>query len=224
MTATTRDADPTVQAPTPMPAELRAVADAAKGFLPPAEAEALYDAAWAMAPFGPILEVGTYCGKSATWLGTAAKARGGHVVTVDHHRGSEENQPGWEWHDPSLVDPALGVMDTLPFFRHTMHAAGLEEVVVAIVGRSTAVARLWQTPLAMLFIDGGHAVEHCINDFTHWTPHVQPGGVLAIHDVFADPADGGQAPHDHIYLPALRAGFVELRQVGSLRILRRADD
>jgi predicted O-methyltransferase YrrM len=224
MTATTRDADPTVQAPTPMPAELRAVADAAKGFLPPAEAEALYDAAWAMAPFGPILEVGTYCGKSATWLGAAAKARGGHVVTVDHHRGSEENQPGWEWHDPSLVDPALGVMDTLPFFRHTMHAAGLEEVVVAIVGRSTAVARLWQTPLAMLFIDGGHAVEHCTNDFTHWTPHVQRGGVLAIHDVFADPADGGQAPHDHIYLPALRAGFVELRQVGSLRILRRADD
>ena len=222
MTATVYDADPTASAPTAMPAELRAVADAAKGFLPPAEAEALYDAAWAMAPFGPILEVGTYCGKSATWLGAAAKARGGHVITVDHHRGSEENQPGWEWHDPSLVDPAVGVMDTLPFFRHTMHAAGLEEVVVGIVGRSTTVAGLWRTPLAMLFIDGGHAVEHCINDFEHWTPHVQPGGVLAIHDVFADPAEGGQAPHDHIYRPALQSGFVELLAVGSLRVLRRA--
>jgi predicted O-methyltransferase YrrM len=224
MTATAHDADPTVAAPTPMPADLRAVADAAKGFLPPAEAEALYDAAWAMAPFGPILEVGTYCGKSATWLGAAAKARGGRVVTVDHHRGSEENQPGWEWHDASLVDPAIGVMDTLPCFRHTMHAAGLEEVVVAIVGRSTTVAALWRSPLAMLFIDGGHAAEHCINDFTHWAPLVQRGGVLAVHDVFADPADGGQAPYDHIYLPALKSGFVELRQVGSLRVLRRADD
>ena len=213
--------DPTRRAGTPMPADLRAVADAAKGFLPPAEAEALYDAAWAMAPQGPLLEVGTYCGKSATWLGAAARDRGGRVVTVDHHRGSEENQPGWEWHDPELVDAAVGAMDTLPFFRRTMHAAGLEDVVVAVVGRSTTVASLWSTPLAMLFIDGGHAAEHCIADYTHWSPFVQPGGVLAIHDVFPDPADGGQAPYEHIYLPAVNDGFVEVRHVGSLRVLRR---
>jgi len=213
--------DPASPAPEAMPAAPRAVADAAKGFLPPDEAQALYDAAWAMAPLGPLLEVGTYCGKSAIWLGAAAKARGGSVVTVDHHRGSEENQPGWEWHDPELVDPAVGVMDTLPFFRHAMHAAKLEDVVVAIVGRSTTVAQLWSTPLAMLFIDGGHAVEHCINDYVHWSPFVQPGGVLAIHDVFSDPADGGQAPYEHIYLPALADGFVEVRHVGSLRVLVR---
>jgi len=213
--------DPTAPAPEPMPKSLQAVADAAKGFLPPDEAAALYDAAWAMAPAGVVLEVGTYCGKSATWLGAAAGRRGGVVVTVDHHRGSEENQPGWQWHDPELVDPAVGAMDTLPFFRRTTHAAALEDVVVAVVGRSTTVAKLWSTPLAMLFIDGGHAVEHCTNDYTHWTPFVQPGGVLAIHDVFEDPADGGQAPHDHIYQPALRDGFVEVRRVGSLRVLRR---
>jgi predicted O-methyltransferase YrrM len=216
--------DPAHPAPTPMPAHLRAVADSAKGFLPPQEAQALYDAAWAMAPHGVLLEVGTYCGKSATWLGAAARSRGGRVVTVDHHRGSEENQPGWEWHDPALVDPAVGVMDTLPSFRHTMHAAGLEDVVVAVVGRSTAVAELWSTPLALLFIDGGHAVEHCINDYTHWAPKVAPGGVLAVHDVFTDPADGGQAPYEHIYLPAIRNGFVEVRHVGSLRVLRRPHD
>jgi predicted O-methyltransferase YrrM len=207
----------------PMPDDLRAVADAAKGFLPEDEAEALYDAAWEMAPHGLLLEVGTYCGKSATWLGAAAEQRGGHVVTVDHHRGSEENQPGWEWHDPDLVDPAVGVMDTLPFFRRTMHAARLEDVVVAVVGRSATVAAIWRTPLALLFIDGGHAAEHCIADYAGWSPFVQPGGVLAIHDVFPDPADGGQAPYEHIYLPALRDGFVEERQVGSLRVLRRAD-
>src|SRR5580693_1321007 len=123
--------------------------------MPPEEAEALWDAAWAMAPSGVILEVGTYCGKSATWLGAAAQARGGRVVTIDHHRGSEENQAGWEHHDPTLVDPETGLMDTLPFFRKTMHATGLEDVVIAIVGRSTTVAALWSTPLAMLFIDGG---------------------------------------------------------------------
>jgi len=214
-------ADPGAVAPRPMPVELRAVSDAAKGFLPAAEADALYDAAWAMAPYGPLLEVGTYCGKSATFLGAAAKLRGGLAVTVDHHRGSEENQPGWEWHDPELVDPAVGVMDTLPFFRRTMHAAGLEDVVVAVVGQSATVAALWSTPLALLFIDGGHAVEQCINDYRSWSPKVQSGGALAIHDVFTEPADGGLAPYEHIYLPALDDGFVEVRHVGSLRVLRK---
>ena len=202
-----------------MPAELREVAAAAKGFLPDDEADALYDAAYAMASRGPILEVGTYCGKSATFLGAAAKASGGIVFTVDHHHGSEENQPGWEWHDSELVDPHTGVIDTLPFFRRTMHDAGLDEVVVAIVGQSRPVADAWSTPLALLFIDGGHGVEHCINDYEGWARHVMPGGVLAIHDVFTDPALGGQAPYEHIYLPAVRDGFVEIRQVGSLRVL-----
>jgi len=206
-----------------MPERLRRIADATKGFLPDDEAHALYDAARSMAPRGLLLEVGSYCGKSATWLGAAAQAAGGHVVTVDHHRGSEENQAGWEWHDPELVDAATGLMDTLPFFRATMHAAGLEDVVTAVVGRSATVASWWRTPLALLFIDGGHAAEHCIADYRGWSPLVMPGGLLAIHDVFPDPADGGQAPYEHIYLPALADGFVEERQVGSLRLLRRPD-
>jgi predicted O-methyltransferase YrrM len=213
--------DPAALAPTRIDPLVKRVADDAKGFMPPDEAEALWDAAWAMAPHGVILEVGTYCGKSATWLGAAARDRSGQVVTVDHHRGSEENQAGWEHHDPSLVDPATGLMDTLPYFRRTMHAAGLEDVVTAIVGRSVTVAAMWSTPLAMLFIDGGHAEEHAQNDYAGWAKFVVPQGVLAIHDVFEDPADGGQAPY-HVYQRAIADGFLEIRQVGSLRILRRA--
>jgi predicted O-methyltransferase YrrM len=213
--------DPAAVAPVRIEPALKKVADAAKGFMPEAEADALYDAAWAMSPYGVILEVGTYCGKSATWLGAAAKDRGGHVVTIDHHRGSEENQAGWEHHDTELVDAELGVMDTLPFFRRTMYDAGLEDVVTAVVGRSTTVAAIWSTPLAMLFIDGGHADEHARNDYLGWAKFVMPQGVLAIHDVFADPADGGQAPYREIYLRALDDGFTEVRCVGSLRILRR---
>jgi predicted O-methyltransferase YrrM len=212
--------DPALPAPTPIDPRLEAVATAAKGFLPAAEARALYDAAWAMAPYGVLLEVGTYCGKSATWLGAAARGRGGRVVTVDHHRGSEENQPGWEWHDASLVDPEVGLIDTLPCFRRTMHAAGLDDVVTAVVGASTTVAGLWSAPLGLLFIDGGHAEQHAQNDYTGWSGFVMPGGVLAIHDVFPDPADGGQAPF-HVYQRALSDGFVEARHVGSLRVLRR---
>jgi MMP 1-O-methyltransferase len=212
--------DPAAPAPVRIDPAVKKVADEAKGFMPPDEAEALWDAAWAMAPHGVLLEVGTYCGKSATWLGAAAQLRGGRVVTVDHHRGSEENQAGWEHHDPALVDPETGLMDTLPFFRATMHAAGLEDTVTAVVGRSTAVAAMWSTPLALLFIDGGHSEEHAQNDYTGWAGFVAPQGVLAIHDVFEHPADGGQAPY-HVYLRAVQDGFVEVRQVGSLRVLRR---
>jgi predicted O-methyltransferase YrrM len=201
---------------------LQLAAEAARGFMPPDEGLALHDAAAAVAVDGPLLEVGTYCGKSSVYLGAAARSLGRVLFTVDHHRGSEENQPGWEWHEPDLVDPAVGKMDTLPTFRKTVHDAGLEGTVIAVVGDSPTVATAWATPLAFLFIDGGHGAEPARLDYERWTPHVVPGGTFCIHDVFADPAEGGQAPHDHIYRPALDSGrFVEVAAVGSLRILRR---
>ncbi len=204
---------------------LRAAALAAKGFMPPDEGDALYDAALVAGtavPGAPFVEVGSYCGRSAIWLGAAARALGTVLFAVDHHRGSEENQPGWEWHDPTVMDRDLGVMDTLPTFRRTIYRAGLEDVVVAVVGRSAVVARWWGTPCALVFIDGGHGVEPARADYAGWTPHVARGGLLAIHDVFPDPADGGRPPYEEIYLPALASGrFTEVSATGSLRVLRR---
>jgi MMP 1-O-methyltransferase len=198
-----------------------AVAEAAPGFMPPDEGHALYAAARTAAALGaPLLEVGTYCGKSTVYLAAAAREHGVPVVTVDHHRGSEEHQPGWEYHDPSLVDPAVGRIDTLPALRRTLHAAGVEDAVVAVVGRSAVVAALWSTPLGLVFVDGGHTEEAAWADYRGWAPHVMPGGYLVIHDVFPDPADGGQAPY-HIYLAAVDAGFLEESVTGSLRVLRR---
>ncbi len=204
-----------------MPADLLAHALAAKGFMPEDEGDLLHRVARERLPHGLALEVGTYCGKSAIYLGAAAREVGGTVVTVDHHRGSEENQAGWEHHDPTLVDAELGLMDTLPVFRRTIADAGLEDQVVAVVGRSTTVARLWRTPLSLLFIDGGHAEEHAQNDYSGWAHWLVPGGALVIHDVFADPADGGQAPY-HVFQRALAGGaFAESHALGSLRVLTR---
>ena len=204
-----------------MPADLLAHARAAKGFMPDDEGLLLHRYARERLPHGPILEVGTYCGKSSIYLGAAAREVGGTVVTVDHHRGSEENQAGWEHHDPTLVDPELGLMDTLPVFRSTLARTGLEQHVVAVVGRSTTVAALWSTPLSMLFIDGGHAEEHAQNDYTGWARWLMADGLLVIHDVFADPAEGGQPPY-HVFLRALDSGsFEEVEALGSMRVLRR---
>jgi predicted O-methyltransferase YrrM len=205
-----------------MDADLQRHAEAARGFMPADEGLALHEAAMSVTVQGPLLEVGTYCGKSAVYLGAAARAQGRVLFTVDHHRGSEENQPGWEWHEPDLVDPTVGRMDTLPVFRRTIHDAGLEDSVVAVVGDSPAVASVWATPLALLFIDGGHGEEPARLDYELWTPHLVSGGTFCIHDVFPDPAHGGRPPYEQIYLPALESGrFEEVRSVGSLRVLRR---
>ena len=204
-----------------LPDQLRLAAEAARGFMPPDEGLALFETAAAYAGAGPIAEIGTYCGKSTIYLAAAARQAGQVVVTVDHHHGSEENQPGWEYHDTELVDPATGRLDTLPHFRATLAATGLEDQVIAIVGRSAAVAALWQAPLGMLFIDGGHTDAAATADYEGWAPRLAIGGALAIHDVFPDPADGGQAPFRIFERAAASGGFRQVRVQGSLRVLER---
>ena len=204
-----------------MPADLLAHARAAKGFMPEDEGLLLHRVARERLPHGPVLEVGTYCGKSAIYLGAAAREVGGVVVTVDHHRGSEENQAGWEHHD---AEPRRRRV------RPDGHPAGLPPDPRAgrpggpwspVVGRSTTVSAPWRTPLSMLFIDGGHAEEHAQNDYTGWAPWLMAGGLLVIHDVFPDPADGGRPPY-HVFLRALESGdFTEVEALGSVRVLRR---
>jgi predicted O-methyltransferase YrrM len=206
-------------------ATLRRLALDAKGFMPEDEGDALHAAALAAAravPGSPFVEVGSYCGRSTIWLGDAARQSATTLFAVDHHRGSEENQAGWEHHDRELVDDRTGLMDTLPFFRAAIHAAGLESVVVAMVGSSPVIAGHWSTALALLFVDGGHGVQPARDDFAGWVPHVAVGGTLAIHDVFPDPADGGRPPYEEIYVPAVSSGRFELESItGSLRTLRR---
>jgi len=199
------------------------IAKAARGFMPDDEGLALYRAGLAAAVVGPLLEIGSWCGRSAVYLGAAAEVQGTVLFCVDHHRGSEENQAGWEHHDPALVDPGTGRIDTLPWFRRTIEDAGLEATVIAVVGDSTAVAGHWQTRLGMVFIDGGHGRRPAHADFDAWAPLIAPGGLLAIHDVFEDPADGGRPPYEVWRRATASAAFAPVAGAGagSLRVLRR---
>ena len=200
---------------------LFALSEAVTGFMPADEGHALYDAALRYLRDGAGVEIGTYCGKSTLLLGAAAQQRNSVLYTIDHHHGSEEHQPGWEYHDASLVDEATGRFDTLPTLRRTLDAAHLDDCVVAIVGSSTTVARGWRTPLQMVFIDGGHSEAAAVADLEGWAKWVTVGGGLVIHDVFPDPRDGGQAPH-HIYRRAIDSGqFIPVSATGSLRVLER---
>lgn len=205
----------------PRAARLFALADEAIGFMPADEGRTLYDTAVRYLGDGIGVEIGTYCGKSALMLGAAAQETGGVIYTIDHHHGSEEHQPGWDYHDTTMVDPVTKRFDTLPTMRHTLDEADLDDHVVAVVGRSPVVARGWRSPLRLLFIDGGHTEEAAQRDFDGWAKWVEPGGALIIHDVFPNPDEGGQAPF-HIYQRALATGaFREVAANGSMRVLER---
>ena len=195
--------------------------DTIKGFLHPDEGRRLFELALDAAAHGPCLEVGSYCGKSTVYLGTACRERRQLLFAVDHHRGSEEHQPGEEYHDAELFDARSGCVDSLPLFRDTLRRAGLEQTVVPLVTSSAIAARYWLTPHALVFIDGGHSREAALTDYRSWAPQVRPGGILAIHDLFPDPADGGQAPIE-IYRLALASGlYAELPGTRTLGVLQR---
>jgi len=196
-------------------------ADQIKGFLDPEEGRALYAAALTAGRLGPVVEIGGYCGKSALYVGAACQKIGATLFSIDHHRGSEENQPGWEYHDPELWDAQAGSLDTLPHFRRTIRAAGLEDTVIAIVGRSQAVAAAWGGPIGMVFIDGGHSSAAALADYRGWAPKLPPGGTLAIHDVFPDPADGGRPPFEIFELACQSGLFAPSAAIKTLRLLTR---
>lgn len=202
---------------------LFALAEQVQGFMPADEGRTLYEAALRYLNGGVGVEIGTYCGKSALMLGAAAAQTDSVLFTIDHHHGSEEHQAGWEFHDASLVDEVTGLFETLPIFRRTLDAAGIDDHVVAIVGKSPVVARGWRSPLQFLFIDGGHTEAAAQRDFDGWVKWVAPGAALVIHDVFPNPDDGGRPPY-HIYCRALDSGkFREVGATGSLRVLERTE-
>ncbi len=192
-----------------------------KGFLDEEEGRCLYETALAAGRTGPCLEIGSYCGKSTVYLGTACKENNSILFAIDHHQGSEEQQPGEEYFDPDLFDPRNGRIDTFGEFRKTIAAAEIEDYVVPIVCRSETAARGWATPLSLVFIDGGHAPETVLADYNSWVLHIINGGYLMIHDIFPDPAEGGQAPFQ-IYNRALASGhYQEVNMVKTLGVLQR---
>ena len=194
--------------------------ESVKGFLDPLEGAALFAAAEAMAPHGLCVEIGSYCGKSTIIIGAACQKAGGILLAIDHHRGSEENQPGEEYYDPDL-DDGDGGMSTLLLFRANIRRAGLEDTVIPALSPSQMVARLPMAAPAFVFIDGGHSMPSALADWQNWGARVMKGGLLAIHDVFPNPADGGRPPHE-IYKLALHSGlFEEEKAVKSLQVLRR---
>ena len=192
-----------------------------KGFLDEREADCLYKLALQAGKNGPCLEIGSYCGKSSVYIGTACKKNATVLFSIDHHTGSEEQQPGEAYFDPDLFDKETGKVDTLKHFRKTIADFDLEDVVIPVIGRSALIGSVWKTPLSLIFIDGSHAYESVLNDYNIWANNLIPGGYLLFHDIFPDPAKGGQAPY-LVYQKAVESGlYEEMPMFESLGILIR---
>ena len=192
-----------------------------KGFLSVDEGEILYKAAEMASKLGPILEIGSYCGKSSVYIGSAAKENKSRLYSVDHHKGSEEQQPGQEYFDPDLIDCSGKGIDTLPHFLETINGFCLESIVIPVVSTSEEASEDLKGNFSFIFIDGGHSEETAQKDYCLWSERLSINGVLAIHDVFPNPNDGGRPPYN-IYIRALDSGmFEEVEAVKSLRLLKK---
>ncbi len=192
-----------------------------KGFLDEREADHLYQMALSASKKGPCLEIGSYCGKSAIYIGSACKINGSVLFSIDHHRGSEEQQPGEAYFDPDLLDRETGKIDTLRLFRKTITDFNLEDTVIPVIGRSEIIGNFWQTALSLIFIDGSHAYDSVLTDYQVWSKHLIGGGYLIFHDIFSDPAKGGQAPYNVYQIALASRLFEDMPMVESMGILKR---
>jgi len=192
-----------------------------KGFLADDEANALYNFAKIYSALGPCLELGSYCGLSTVYLGNACRENNSTLFALDHHRGSEEHQRGEEYHDPELYDATIDKMDSFREFRQTLHAADLEDCVVPLVCSSDTALRSWATPLALVFIDGGHSEAMATRDCIGWSRHIADGGILLIHDIFEKPEDGGQGPWLAMNAVLKNGEFIFVEKINSLGVLKK---
>ena len=191
-----------------------------KGFMPEHEGKALYKWARKFSEYGPLLEIGTYCGKSSMFLSEGALTNNQHVYTIDHHMGSEEHQINEEYFDKEIFDELSKKINSFPLFLENINNFGIKNIV-PIVNESSLVAESWNSPLAMVFIDGGHSLETAMNDFISWHEKIISGGALVIHDIFENPEDGGQAPYE-VYMHALKNGFNDFDRVDTIVCLKKS--
>lgn len=191
-----------------------------KGFMPEHEGKALYKWARKFSEYGPLLEIGTYCGKSSMFLSEGAQANNQYVYTIDHHMGSEEHQVNEEYFDIEIFDELSKRINSFPLFLENINNFGIKNIV-PIVNESSLVAESWNSPLAMVFIDGGHSLETAMNDFMSWHEKIISGGALVIHDIFENPEDGGQAPYE-VYMHALKNGFSDFDRVDTIVCLKKS--
>lgn len=138
---------------------------------------------------GIFVEVGSWKGRSTSFIGPVCNANGTRLVCVDHWRGSND----------VLADryaAALAVEDVEQTFRRNMAALG---IAVEVIAEPSAVAASSFEPHSVdrVFIDAGHDKESVAEDLRVWGERLRPGGILAGHDYDMKHAEVQAAVDEH---------------------------
>ena len=192
-----------------------------KGFLSNKEAKKLQELFLKVHHLGSVLEIGTYCGKSALNFSEVAKGVNGLIYTIDHHTGSEEHQRGEEYHDSELFDERLKKFNTLPEFLNNLKSKKMAKFIIPIIDKSQNASKFFSEKISLLFIDGGHSFETALSDYNAWKDKICADGLLVIHDVFPNPKDGGRPPYEIYTLARESKEFDDLGIYETLGILKK---
>ena len=196
--------------------------DSIKGFLELNEGIALYEEVKRVSKNNFCVEIGSYCGKSTCFIGQACKENKSKLITIDHHKGSEEQQLGELYFDVEVYDEELGRVNTLPLLEKNLAKFDLEDVVKPLVMDSISASKIVENNADLIFIDGSHTFESAESDYELWKNKIKKGGTLAIHDVYDSEDEGGQAPNK-IFKQSLNEGFNFIKRVKSLVLLQKSN-
>src|SRR5262245_23879896 len=151
-----------------------------EGFLHDLEGYILLQLAAKGGGVGAIVEIGSFMGRSTSFLAAGSKMAGREkVIAVDHFRGSTEHQAGQHFANPTLIQ----IGTTFPRFQENLRRVNLDDYVMPIRASSSEAVREWQAPIRLLFIDGDHEYESVRYDFEAWSRFVVPHGLVCLHDV-----------------------------------------
>ena len=164
-----------------------------------------------------VVELGVYEGSSAVVL-ARAMATGSELVLVDPYtadtRWAALPQGAWANATASRLAVARARRSDGPRIRW-------------ILRRSQDVGRSWTGgPVDLVFIDGDHSYEGCLEDWEQWRGHVSPRGYAAFHDARAGKPDGHGAPGptqvvDEAFRGGEHSGWTLAEEIDALVVVRR---
>jgi MMP 1-O-methyltransferase len=173
------------------------------GWLSDRQGRALFRAAARTTGRGAIVEIGSWKGRSTTWLASGARLAGHRVYAIDPHRHSREYPEA----------------DTLGEFLENLARNGLADVVEPLVMTSEAAAAHLAGPVELLFIDGDHSYEAVRRDAELWLPRLVLGGIVMFHDVATAAYSGPRRIVRQMVCRSAR--FHRITRVGSMLVAQR---
>jgi predicted O-methyltransferase YrrM len=183
--------------------------DKIDGWFHPSEGAALFNLTQEVKNLkGYNVEIGSWRGRSTSWMLYGLKLNNDKLVCIDHFIGSEEH-----------VDLKNNNHSTFTDFVNNLKNNGLYENAIIFGSRREKMMPLWSRTVKLIFIDGDHGKSG--EDFEAFDPFIVVGGYVAFHDLNV----GGYNQINKVFDAIISSGrYEKIDQVNSLGIMRKIKD